>query len=247
VAITTNGVLMKSGVAEQILGNTKWIKVSCNAGTADTYGKIHRTKAGDFDKVIDNLRHYVLIRKKHCFTCTLGIQLLLLPENEKEVEELAVIAREIGLDYLVVKPYTHHYRNRHKFKMQYQQFTYLETNLQKYATDTFSIIFRANTMRKWDEQQRDYDRCLSLPFWSYIDAGGNVWGCSAHLQDERFLYGNINEQKFQEIWEGEKRQESLQWVEAQLDISTCKLNCRMDEVNRYLWDLVNPPEHVNFI
>jgi hypothetical protein len=36
-------------------------------------------------------------------------------------------------------------------------------------------------------------------------------------------------------------------VEKKLDVSRCRVNCRMDEINRYLWDLKSPPEHVNFI
>lgn len=89
--------------------------------------------------------------------------------------------------------------------------------------------------------------CLALPFWSYIDAGGNVWGCSAHLGEERFLYGNIYENRFQEIWEGEERAESVRWAEKELDTNQCRVNCRMDEINRYLWEMRHPPEHVNFI
>jgi len=61
------------------------------------------------------------------------------------------------------------------------------------------------------------------------------------------LYGNMYENTFKEIWEGNKRHKSVQWAEGKLDTNQCRLNCRMDEINRYLWDLKNPPEHVNFI
>jgi radical SAM protein with 4Fe4S-binding SPASM domain len=102
-------------------------------------------------------------------------------------------------------------------------------------------------MKKWDNNHRNYERCLSLPFWSYIDAGGNVWGCSIYLGDDRFKYGNIYEKTFKDIWEGEERQNSLRWAAETLDVTQCRVNCRMDEINRYLWDLKSPPEHVNFI
>jgi len=88
---------------------------------------------------------------------------------------------------------------------------------------------------------------FSAPSCPNIDAGGNVWGCSAYLGDERFLYGNIYENSFQEIWEGEKRAESLEWAEKELDTDQCRVNCRMDEINRYLWEMRHPPAHVNFI
>ncbi len=88
---------------------------------------------------------------------------------------------------------------------------------------------------------------MALPFWSYIDAGGNVWGCSVYLGDERFKYGNIFENSYKDIWEGEKREESLKWVEKELKTTSCRVNCRMDEINQYLWNLSYPPDHVNFI
>ena len=114
-------------------------------------------------------------------------------------------------------------------------------------TDSFNVIVRARTMQVWDTRKRGYKKCLALPFWSHIDAGGNVWGCGAHLEDERFLYGNIKTQSFQEIWESEKRKQKLQYIERNFDISECRLNCRMGKINQYLWELRNPINHMNFI
>jgi MoaA/NifB/PqqE/SkfB family radical SAM enzyme len=247
IAITTNGVLMKPAVSDKILDVTEWIKVSCNAGTPETYSKIHQTKPGDFDRVMANLEYAVNAKNTRGLRCTLGMQILLLPENDTEVELLAKTAKDIGLDYLVVKPYTHHAQNIHKYEIEYNRYRHLADRLEKLNTEHFNVTLRLRAMQKWDAKQRTYNRCRALPFWSYIDAGGNVWGCSAHLQDDRFIYGNIHSQSFKDIWEGEKRLQSLRWVEAELDIKTCKLNCRMDEINRYLWELKNPPDHVNFI
>ncbi len=86
-----------------------------------------------------------------------------------------------------------------------------------------------------------------MTFWSYIDAGGNVWGCSAYLGNERFRHGSIYEKSFEEIWKGEQRQQFLQWAADELDVCGCRVNCRMDKINSYLWELTHPPEHVNFI
>jgi MoaA/NifB/PqqE/SkfB family radical SAM enzyme len=249
VALTTNGVLMRPEVAEQILGCTAWIKISLDAGTRETYGAIHGTRPEDFDKVCANIEQAVAIRRRQGASCTLGAQLLLLPDNKHEVVSLAERCREMGLDYLVVKPYSQHPQSQHHgFEgVSYSECDGLAEQLDQVRGNGFNVIFRRNAMDKWDGKTRSYRCCLALPFWSYLDAGGNIWGCSVYLGDERFLYGNIAESTFAQIWQGRRRMDSLRWTTEQLDVSSCRVGCRMDEVNRYLWELKHPHPHVNFI
>jgi GTP 3',8-cyclase len=248
-AITTNAVLFKPEYAERILSSTQWIKVSINAGTAKTYAAVHRTSETDFEKVIENMKYAVSVKKKNSFKCALGMQMLLLPENKDEAIGLASIARDIGMEYLVIKPYSQHPKSitTRYSSISYKDYNKLDEELKKYNTADFSVIFRLNTMKKWDEADKPYKRCCALPFWSYFDSEGNVWGCSMYLKDQKFLYGNIFKESFEEIWNGEKRKQSLLFVASELDTHKCRVNCRMDEINRYLWELKNPPEHVNFI
>lgn len=245
VAFTTNAVFLKPELAREILPATTWVKVSINAGTAPTYGAIHNTKAADFDRVIANMEKAAALKKENGWSCTLGMQILLLPENVHEVSLLAEIARDIGMDYLVVKPYSQHPLSETKG---YAEVSYADVHFDPaaFSTDTFQVIMRRQAMESWDQKSRSYDRCLALPFWSYLDSAGNVWGCSMFLGDEKFLYGNINAQTFQEIWQGQQRQQSLNYV-ATMATDECRINCRMDQINTYLWGLQHPPEHVNFI
>ncbi len=249
VGITTNGVLLTPKLAEEILGSTAWIKVSLNAGCSETYAKVHRTKPEDFDRVFANLTEALRIKKETGAQCTLGVQTLLLPENAAEVELLAEKAKETGLRYVVVKPYSQHHRSRTQTyrDVDYAKFQHLKEKLARFQDKEFSVIFREQTMKKMKRTVRGYERCLALPFWSYIDSGGNVWGCSAYLGDDRFRYGNINEQTFEAIWNGPLRQANLKMVADELDPEACRMNCRMDEINLYLWELTHPKDHVNFI
>ncbi len=249
VAVSTNGVCFYKSLAEEILDVTEWIKVSIDAGTSETYARIHQTGESDFNKVITNFSQAVEIKHKFNYECTMGIQMLLLPENADEAVDLAELSKNCGADYLVIKPYSHHpmSRLRDYDEIYYENYLYLSKELSKFNTDSFEVIFRTNTMKKWDDSSRNYDCCQALPFWTYMDASGNIWGCSAFLGDPRFKHGNINQKTFREIWEGTERALFSEWVEKNLDTKNCRVNCRMDEVNRYLWSLKNPPAHVNFI
>jgi MoaA/NifB/PqqE/SkfB family radical SAM enzyme len=227
IGITTNASLLTHELAAEIMPCIKWLKASVDAGTRDTYAKLHGVKAAVFDTVINNLEY-----AGHLNGGTIGVQMLWLPENKEEVATLAEIAREIEMDYLVVKPYSQHPSSKTKL---YAGLDYSDWEQDRH--DPF-IIWRSKAIEKWDDKTRPYDECLALPFWGYIDSGGTVWGCSAHIGVDEFNYGNINESAFWDIWKDGMDYHS---------IDSCRYGCRMDECNRYLWELRNPSKHKNFI
>jgi wyosine [tRNA(Phe)-imidazoG37] synthetase (radical SAM superfamily) len=245
VGVTTNGVFLERLFS--VLENLTWVKISVNAATKETYTKIHRSNS--FDRVMRNLHTIAGIKRNEDYKCTLGIQFLLLPENFDEVAELAQTVKDIGVDYFVVKPYSRHLQsNNTKYDaIKYDQYFSLLSQLEELSDNHFNVVVRWNSMKNWDNPSHYYDRCLALPFWAHIDSGGNVWGCGNHLDDERFYYGNINQQSFEDIWMGGRRKKSLRWVAKDLDTSSCRVNCRMNEINSYLWRLTHPSQHDNFI
>jgi GTP 3',8-cyclase len=248
-SVTTNASVMPKNFLEMALPNLSWIKVSMNAGTAESYAKIHQTKPEDFYKAQENLAALASRRRAKNLECVLGAQILLLPENADEIATLAKTCRDdLGIDYLVIKPYSQHLSSNNLVDIDYTSWLEMGKELEKYTTDKFNVIFRSHTMRKYTETDR-YTRCHSTPFlWGYIMANGIVSGCSAYLLNEMFEFGNINKQSFEEIWTSDKRKRNFEYVTNELDITKCRKNCRMDEANRYLFKLIDePPSHVNFI
>lgn len=241
VAFTTNGVLLYK---LEPVDQCTWIKVSLNAGTKESYAAIHRTKDKDWDQVWASIKDAVG-RKGNC---TIGVQCVVLPENVMDLRNLARLCMDAGVDYLVLKPYSqatfmlsHRYEN--------VDYTAMRAELQavtEMSTKTFQVIYRRNAINEEIGKQHAYDKCRATPnFWVYSMADGRVFTCSAHLLDERFCIGNLNEQTFQEIWEGEKRRENWEMMQG-FDIKQCRLNCRMNGPNKYLHQ-IKTQSHVNFI
>lgn len=278
-SITTNGVLLTEAFAEKALAaeRLRWIKVSINAGERETYARIHRTKPEDFDKVLANLEAAVKVRERLGSKCTLGAQMVALPEvrgtdpkrplvpvrwpaNYDTAPELARRLRDVGVDYLVVKPYSQHLMSSETRAYEgtvYPDAAAWAKDLRAYATERFNVMVRYETMKELQRADRGYERCHATPFhWAYVEADGEVWGCSAylgrdegdqHFGDERFRYGNVNASSFGEVWRGERRKANWAYVRDGLDISECRQNCRMHQVNLYLEAVLNPGAHVNFI
>lgn len=246
VAMSTNGVLFTKEKANDCLKAFTWVRFSVASMEEQSYDKIQRGKAGDLEKVKTNLADIVKVKKDQGLKTTLGVQCLLLPDNANQLPDMAKELRMIGVDYLTVKPYSQHLHSENTFQIDYNQMMELEQEVKGYSTEGFSIYFRANAMKKV-HHEKCYQHCYGLPFMTHIDAKGNVWPCVAHIGTQEFCYGNIYGQTFEEIWEGEKRQEVIQKLNL-LDINkVCREACRLDEINKYLAELKCPGEHVNFI
>ena len=157
VAVTSNGVLFKKETVDSALASITWIKVSINAAKKETYAKIHRTAPADFERFIENISYALREREVNNLTTAIGMQMVLLPENFNEAVLLAKKAKDIGADYLVIKPYSQHKKSITK---EYQGLTYndyynLEDELEKINSKDFQLIFRIRTMKKLDEAPRN--------------------------------------------------------------------------------------------
>ena len=122
--------------------------------------------------------------------------------------------------------------------------------LQEYTSKNFEVIFRINTIKSWISGGHEYQRCMATPsMWGYIMANGDVYSCSAFLLDDRFKLGNINEETLNNIWCSDKRIDHACYILNEHDISECRINCRMNSINKYLDKVVNLNNvpHVDFI
>ncbi|QNJ01753.1 radical SAM protein [Synechococcus sp. PROS-U-1] len=252
VSFTTNAYKLNDEFIKRSLHNISWIKISFNGGDEDTYSSIHRTNKKDFHVVSNNIEKAVKFRNDNNLSCSIGLQTLLLPDNKESMEELCRHSRSLGADYLVIKPYSQHkFSNTQKYSdIDYRDYLHLQEKLEAFNTDEFKVIFRINTINNWLSQNNErYCKCISTPsVWAYIMADGDIYTCSAYLLDERFKLGNINEESFFKIWASEKRMKHKEFIFNKLDINECRVNCRMDQVNRYLDQVYNENvPHINFI
>lgn len=246
VAMATNGVLLTRDKAEIILPAMTWIRVSIAAATEETYRNVQRGKKGDLRQVFQNLSDAVAIKREKYLPVTLGAQMLLLEENKQETVLLAKKMREIGMDYLTVKPFSQHPSSLVKRKVDYSESDRIEEELLDLETDSFHIYFRRQSIENVS-QEKEYDRCYALPFMTHIDAKGNVFPCVAFVGNESLCYGNIYEKPFTEIWEGSRTKQVMERFQGDFLKAKCRKACRLDEMNKYLHQLKHPSAHVNFI
>jgi len=245
VSITTNGILFGEKKQEECLPYLSWIRFSIDAGNSETYSQIHRTNPRDFSRLIKNIENFVKLRNNQKLEISIGAQFLILPSNIDEPIKLAKILREIGVDNLQIKPYSHHPNSLNDFYTESERYDKLEEELKQFNSEDFQIKFRRTTIERISEGAT-YPICYGLPFFTLIDSKGNVLPCNLFYNNEEFTYGNLYKNSFSEIWKSDKRTEVLRKLEHR-GVSECRRGCRLDASNRYLQRLKNPLPYDNFI
>lgn len=261
IGMLTNGTGLGEKLARGIIPLVNgYIQVSVNAGTAESYAKIHRTPTPKhWDLVWRNLERAVKIKRElGAEDCDLGANMTVLikeavdhqrdnaivPANWQEMELLVKKARDCGLNYVSFKPYSQHLYSHETAKlygdMSYRDlmneiFQMSQDLIQKYNSSDFEVTFRFSRFEEYEKDSRGYTVCRATPtLWSYIQSDGTWISCSAYWTDPRFHLGNIKNQTVEEIWYGQKRRDHLKWVLEHLDISECRKTCHPDKENQFL-------------
>lgn len=245
-AMSTNGVLFTKEKAIECMKALSWIRFSIAGATDSTYEKIHQCKKGDLQVVMNNMYDAVEVKCKQKLQTTLGAQLLLLPENKGEVVALGRSMREIGFDYFTVKPFSQHPQSKAKLQVDYSESEEIGRKLKELETDKFKIYFRSRSIENLG-MKKPYDKCNGVNFMTYMDAAGDVFPCIVFMGNKDFVYGNINDNDFDEIWESERARKIRNMFDDKFIHAHCRKNCRLDEMNKYLFELKHPGSHVNFI
>lgn len=246
VAASTNGVLFTRAKLEACLQSLTWVRYSIAGATDATYEKIHQCAPGDLQRALANMAEAVEVKCARGLGVTLGAQLLLLPENKDEVVTLAKTVRDIGFDYLTVKPFSQHPQSKAKLTVDYSESLEIQREVMTCETEGFKVYFRTQAIENL-VHEKPYTRCHGLCFMSYMDSGGDMYPCCVLMGRPDFSYGNIYEDDIGKIWESTRAQEIRALFDGDRIRRECREACRLDEINKYLDALKRPGAHVNFI
>jgi MoaA/NifB/PqqE/SkfB family radical SAM enzyme len=261
MAVGTNGYLLNERKLEEILPHLTYLRINISAGERTRYAEIMGVKEEWFDKVCENIKTMVRIKKEKNLSVTIGLQMVLMPEYEDQIIPLAKLGKELRPDYLVIK---HCSDNEDGFlgvdyngyKKMYDKLHEAET----YSDDEYQVTVKWSKIA--DEGKRSYQRCYGPPFLLQISGSGLVAPCGMLFNEQykKFHIGNIVTERFKEIYNGERYWEVINYLaspafNAQI---MCGTLCLQHKVNEYLdsykkgyHDLTAPegqtPQHLDFV
>ncbi len=260
MASGTNGYLLKEQRLQEILPGLTYLRINITAGEPKRYAEIMGVKEEWFHTVCDNVRNAVRIKREQNLSCTIGFQMVLMPQYEDQIIPLTILGKELGVDYLVIKHCSDDEDG--SLGVDYDGYERLYDKLREAeAMSTATYQVSAKWSKIGDKGTRSYQRCYGPPFLLQISGSGLVAPCGMLFNEQykKFHVGNIVTESFKEMVQGERYWEVVNYL-ASPDFNAqtmCGSLCLQHKVNEYLdgrkkgGALESPrgttPQHVNFV
>ena len=250
LGLGTNGILFDTGSnGEKALERLTWIRFNISAASNESYQKLHASK--DFDLFIEKVNYCVKKKIQNKFPITIGFQMVLTPDDVDEVIPLAKLGKELGIDYLEIKHCGDTKNNAlgiYNILDTYDKFIDVLKEAEKESTASYRVVVKWKGIR--EKGKREYTVCYGAPFLIYTSGDGKVYPCGMFFsyREEEFRMGDLTKQSFKEILESEKYWKVVDKVSNDVDTQQeCYANCKTNAINKFLWQIKDRPEHVNFV
>lgn len=240
----TNGLLLHRHL-DAVLESFTYVRFSLDAGTPAVHSAMHVVD-DQFDRIVANIRE--LVARRRDGTPTVGIQFATHHENITDLPAAARLARDVGVDYLNVKPVFNQGGGRDRSRIAANELRPDELDRavadvrRDYESDTLQIQYKPFQIRAVDRDRNVliYDRCVAGFFNLSVYEDGKVVACGPHHID----VGTIDD----DLDEIEAR---ILQLSSSIDLSKCPAACRYHALN-HIVDTVLVPErgreyHKNFL
>ena len=249
VGINTNGSNLSPKLCQVIVENATWIRVSLDAATPEVRRSVHGVQ--DLDKAVRGLKMLVSLRGENQLTPSIGTQMVVCPENSKEIEACVRLSASLGVDYHQIKPvafFEKYYSNSgHVRKDMERWLNEVRTGQSRFSRNGFQVIVRYDQFIEYIEDVSTRREKAQIPcltsFSPYIEADGNVWYCVDKKGYEEFLLGNLNARSLKAIWHSRRRKEVLTYLKEH----PCSHICRNSPLNEFLLGIKNPSPFYDFL
>jgi GTP 3',8-cyclase len=231
IGLLTNGSNIRGKLAEIIVRELSYVRISLDAATAKTYNLVKRPKGTDFNGVIADIKNLMRLRRQAKSQLLISIKYLVSKINADEIPKVFDLAKRLGVDSL-------------QFKALRQSADALTKARQQRVAKQINSLRKAHAELKvlgGVDKLIAPCRCWLTPLQTMIDAKGDVFLCCYYLHRRaRHRIGNINKKTFREIWEGPRHKRAINAIRP----SECNLfDCRFINYIKIIEPILNDSRH----
>ena len=249
---------------EQVLPHLTWVRFTVAAGKPESYAKImykgpEHTEV--FDRAMGHIKYAVDLKKRNNLKCTLGIQMVLMPEFKDEIIDFSQLALDLGVDYGVIKHCSDdEFGTLGVDYEQYERMYGLLKEAEEMSNDDTKIIVKWEKIK--DKGKPSYKRFYGPQFLLQISGSGLVApsGMFFNARYSKLHMGNFTEERFIDIFRSDRYSRIMNYLaspdfDAQTMMGTLPiqhyvsvaLDNHVKEIQRIKPANGENPLHVNFL
>lgn len=245
VGFISNGILLNSETAKEIVKACTWVRISLDAATKETYKLTHGMNSSTFDLILKNIKLLVKWKKEEKSSITIGVGFLTYDRTIDEIVAFAKLSKKLGVDYAQYRPLLKRFTEK-EFNIKDQD--KVISNIAKakqYSDKKFAVVSSVHKyeMISTKTYKRQYDICYGHNFATVVAADQKMYLCCHMRGMEKYCIGDLKKNTLKEIWLSAKRKK----IYNNIDFKDCPLLCRCDSFNTILSDMQRTVEHVNFL
>ena len=263
MAVGTNAFVLTKNRLEEVLPYLTYLRVNFSAGERKRYAEIMGVKENAFDRVCQNIKDMVALKKRDKLKVTIGMQMVLMPQDADQIIPLAKLGKELRPDYAIIKHCSDNEDGG--LGIDYEAYEKLYGLLKKaegYSDDEYKCVIKWSKIKDKGSNKRSYQRCYGAPFMLQLSGSGLVAPCGGLFNEKykKFHIGNICEKRFKDIWASDKYWEVMNYLASPKFNAQkmCATLCLQHNVNEALdahikgkIDIKRPegstPDHINFV
>lgn len=235
---SSNGVVLNKRVLEKLLPCLTYLRFHFGGGTREGYAKTMGLNPVFYDRVIQNIKDAMEIKRRDSLSVNINLQMVCMPEDEDEIVPLAKLCRDvIRPDYFTIKHCADDIEGQ--LGVDYTKYAPLMDKFREaesYADDGFRVAVKWGRFER--DGQRDYQRCYGPPFLLQVSGSGLVAPCGFLFNEKykKFHIGNICDERFKDIWASDRYWDVVRYLASdEFDAQkNCGPNCLQTNTNSWL-------------
>jgi MoaA/NifB/PqqE/SkfB family radical SAM enzyme len=216
VGNATNAWEWEPDKIEQVLPYLTWVRFTVAAGRPESYAKIMYKGPEHvqvFDRAMSHIKYAVELKRKKKLNCTLGIQMVLMPEFKDEIIPFAKLAVDLGVDYGVIKHCSDdEYGTLGIDYEKYESMYGLLDQAEQLSNEQTKVIVKWEKIK--DKGKPSYKRFYGPQFLLQISGSGLVApsGMFFNARYSKLHMGNYTEERFMDIYSSDRYSRAMNYL-----------------------------------
>lgn len=237
MAAATNGFLLNREKLEKIIPHLTYLRFNISAGEPKRYAEIMGCKEKWFNKVVQNISLAVKIKNELKSDCTIGMQMVFMPQYHDQILPLAKLGKELKPDYLIIKQCSDdEYKSLGVNYDEYKKHYKLLKQAEEMSDKDYAVRVKWSKIKS--EGIRTYQRCYGPPFLLQMSGSGLIAPCGQLFNEKfkKFHIGNITQERFKDIWNSSRYWEVMSYLSSSYFNAQkmCGNLCLQHKVNEFL-------------